>query len=109
MSLPVSNRFTSGKMAASNNSSVSMNTNFEEFSSGLDSSGFLSSDLAVPERNLVKDSRRKARGRKIKRSLEVRGQGETPDWIRQLFGFAKKGNLERLVRYQQFIVNKNFL
>jgi len=25
-----------------------------------------------------------------------RGQGETPDWIRELFGFARKGNLDRL-------------
>merc|ERR1719150_2823758 len=46
--------------------------------------------MAGQERpGVVRDTRRRLRGR-------VRGQGETPDWIRQLFGFAKKGNLERL-------------
>ena len=98
MSLPVSGRFSSTKLSASNNSAVSMN-NFEEFSSGLDTSGFLSSTIAGPERPVARDSRRRTRGRRLKKNLEVRGQGETPDWIRQLFGFAKKGNLERLVSY----------
>ena len=80
MSLPVSR------------SAVSLNTNFEEFASGLETSGFLNSTMAGQERPVVaRENRRKLRGR-------VRGQGETPDWIRQLFGFAKKGNLERLVR-----------
>ena len=80
MSLPVSR------------SAVSLNTNFEEFASGLESSGYLNSTMAGQERpGVVRDTRRRLRGR-------VRGQGETPDWIRQLFGFAKKGNLERLVR-----------
>ena len=109
MSLPVTNRFSTSKMSASNSSAVSMNTNFEEFSSGLETSGFLSSTLAGPERPVVRDSRRRSRGRRTKKSLEVRGQGETPDWIRQLFGFAKKGNLERLVSYQLFTVCNNFL
>ena len=108
MSLPVSGRFSSTKLSASNNSAVSMN-NFEEFSSGLDTSGFLSSTIAGPERPVARDSRRRTRGRRLKKNLEVRGQGETPDWIRQLFGFAKKGNLERLVSYWLFTVHNNFL
>ena len=91
MSLPVSTRFASS--AAASASAVSLNTNFEEFASGLETSGFLNSTMAGQERPVVaRETRRKLRGR-------VRGQGETPDWIRQLFGFAKKGNLERLVSY----------
>lgn len=104
MSLPVTNRFNTTKLSASNNS-----TNLEEFSSGLETSGFLSSTLAGQERPVVRDGRRRTRGRRSKRGLEVRGQGETPDWIRQLFGFAKKGNLERLVSYELFTVSNNFL
>ena len=90
MSLPVSTRFANTSAASA--SAVSLNTNFEEFASGLETSGFLNSTMAGQERPVVaRETRRKLRGR-------VRGQGETPDWIRQLFGFAKKGNLERLVR-----------
>ena len=103
MSLPVTNRFNNTKLSASNN------TNLEEFSSGLETSGFLSSTLAVQERPVVRDSRRRTRGRRSKRGVEVRGQGETPDWIRQLFGLAKKGQLERLVSYELFTVSNNFL
>ena len=89
MSLPVSTRFGNTSASAS---AVSLNTNFEEFASGLETSGYLNSTMAGQERpGVVRDNRRRLRGR-------VRGQGETPDWIRQLFGFAKKGNLERLVR-----------
>ena len=91
MSLPVSTRFGNTSASASA-SAVSLNTNFEEFASGLETSGYLNSTMAGQERpGVVRDNRRRLRGR-------VRGQGETPDWIRQLFGFAKKGNLERLVR-----------
>ena len=92
MSLPVSTRFANTTAASA--SAVSLNTNFEEFASGLETSGYLNSTMASQERPVVtRENRRKLRGR-------VRGQGETPDWIRQLFGFAKKGNLERLVREQ---------
>ena len=97
MSLPVSSRFANTSAASA--SAVSLNTNFEEFASGLETSGFLNSTMAGQERPVVtRENRRKLRGR-------VRGQGETPDWIRQLFGFAKKGNLERLVRQQLTVYN----
>ena len=53
---------------------------------------------------------RPASGPEVERKLRgrVRGQGETPDWIRQLFGFAKKGNLERLVREQLTVYITNY-
>jgi hypothetical protein len=28
---------------------------------------------------------------------EAGGQGETPDWIRELFALARRGNLDKLV------------
>jgi hypothetical protein len=30
---------------------------------------------------------------------EAGGQGETPDWIRELFALARRGNLDKLVSY----------
>ena len=42
--------------------------------------------------------RRKKKIRNVKNLRNgVRGQGETPDWIKQVFDFAKKGDLEQLV------------
>ena len=44
--------------------------------------------------------RRPRRRRRVKgRSSSGRGagQGETPDWIRELFALARRGNLDKLV------------
>merc|ERR1719367_1465440 len=65
--------------------------NFDDFSSGLNKTGYLNSTM-----NDLGD-RRQRRRKKIRNvKTGVRGQGETPDWIKELFNFAKKGNLEKL-------------
>ena len=69
----------------------------EEFASGLGrSSGQLNSTLRSPD---TEPGDRRQRRRKKMRPVKSagRGQGETPDWIKDLFNVAKRGNLERLV------------
>ena len=68
--------------------------NFDEFSSGLGKAPYLNSTLKIDSDS----DRRRRRVKKPRSNIRVgRGQGETPDWIRELFGFARKGNLDRLV------------
>ena len=66
--------------------------NFDDFSSGLNKSGYLNSTM-----NDMADRRQRRRKKVRNIKTGVRGQGETPDWIKELFNFAKKGNLEKLV------------
>ena len=69
----------------------------EEFASGLGrSSGQLNSTMRSPD---TEPGDRRQRRRKKMRPVKSagRGQGETPDWIKDLFNVAKRGNLERLV------------
>lgn len=67
--------------------------NFDEFSSGLGKAPYLNSTLKIDS----DIERRRRRVKKPRSNIRVgRGQGETPDWIRELFGFARKGNLDRL-------------
>jgi len=67
--------------------------NFAEFSSGLGKAPYLNSTLKIDS----DQERRKRRMKKPRSNIRVgRGQGETPDWIRELFGFARKGNLDGL-------------
>jgi len=67
--------------------------NFDEFSSGLGKAPYLNSTLKIDSDT----ERRRRRVKKPRSNIRVgRGQGETPDWIRELFGFARKGNLDRL-------------
>ena len=46
--------------------------------------------------------RKKRRGRRGRQQGGSRGHSETPDWIRELFLWARKGDLERLVRSSFF-------
>ena len=69
----------------------------EEFASGLGrGSGQLNSTMRSPD---TEPGDRRQRRRKKMRPVKSagRGQGETPDWIKDLFNVAKRGNLERLV------------
>ena len=68
---------------------------FDEFTSGLDRSGFLNSTMKSLETDLGERRRRRKKIRSVKNG--ARGPGETPDWIKELFSFAKKGDLEQLV------------
>ena len=43
--------------------------------------------------------RKKRRGRRGRQQGGSRGHSETPDWIRELFLWARKGDLDRLVRF----------
>ena len=74
---------------------------FDEFSSGLNRSGFLNSTMKSMEPELGERRRRRKKVRNVKNG--TRGPGETPDWIKELFNFAKKGDLEQLVSK-----NKNY-
>ena len=68
---------------------------FDEFGSGLNRSGFLNSTMKSLETDLGERRRRRKKVRNVKNG--ARGPGETPDWIKELFNFAKKGDLEQLV------------
>ena len=91
---------TSGSRMFSVNKAVNGRA-FEEFSTGLSrSSGFLNSTMKSMETDLGERRRRK-KVRNLKNG--ARGQGETPDWIKELFNFAKKGDLEQLVSAQCYL------
>jgi hypothetical protein len=47
---------------------------------------------------------RRRRRRRVK-GREAGGQGETPDWIRELFALARRGNLDKLVSHAHFSKN----
>ena len=76
---------------------------FDEFSSGLDRSGFLNSTMKSLETDLGERRRRRKKIRSVKNG--ARGLGETPDWIKELFNFAKKGDLEQLVSDLTWIID----
>ena len=76
---------------------------FDEFSSGLDRSGFLNSTMKSLETDLGERRRRRKKIRSVKNG--ARGPGETPDWIKELFNFAKKGDLEQLVSDLTWIID----
>ena len=67
---------------------------FSDFTSGLNRSGYHNSTMKSLDTSDMSD--RRVRKKKKMRN-GVRGQGETPDWIKEVFNFAKKGNLEKLV------------
>ena len=77
-------------------SSVVNGRAFDDFSSGLNRSGFLNSTMKSLETDL---GERRRRRKKVRNGVKngARGPGETPDWIKELFNFAKKGDLEQLV------------
>ena len=88
---PASSRVYSSRVG------VARSPAMEEFASGLGrSSGQLNSTMRSPD---TEPGDRRQRRRKKMRPVKSagRGQGETPDWIKDLFNVAKRGNLERLV------------
>lgn len=52
--------------------------------------------------------RKKRRGRRGRQQGGSRGHSETPDWIRELFLWARKGDLERLVRFPFTFIPHSF-
>ena len=88
---PASSRVYSSRVG------VARSPAMEEFASGLGrGSGQLNSTMRSPD---TEPGDRRQRRRKKMRPVKSagRGQGETPDWIKDLFNVAKRGNLERLV------------
>ena len=77
------------------NVSAIVRPNFDELSNGLVKSEYMNSTNV---RRMEEGERRRRRVKKTGMARSGgRGQGQTPDWIRDIFGIAKKGNLEQLV------------
>ena len=106
MSLPPHNsngvlhnsRQSSSKLSSLSPSAFNSSRTFDDFSTGLSrSGGFLNSTMKSVNSSDVSDKRRRRRKLYSGKTGDRRGQGETPDWIKELFTLAKKGNFERLV------------